>query len=95
MKPRRRGGSGAWDGDGNGEPHGCERKEACWEEGSAALGGLERSGDGTQRKATGSTGLAVSAGIVGACDKKMLVSYNGQQRGGSRRTVSGRTDVRS
>jgi hypothetical protein len=51
---------------------GRTRKDAWWEEGereaeSAASGsGLERSGDGTQRKAARSAGSAVGVGIMAA-----------------------------
>jgi hypothetical protein len=56
------------------------RKEAQWEEGagepeSAALGsGLERSGDGMQRKAAGNAGSAVGAGIAAAHNEERSIS---------------------
>lgn len=59
-----------------GPPRGRGRKEAWWEEGageaeSAAPGsGVERSGDGTQRKAAGSAGSAVGAGIAAAATRE-------------------------
>ena len=65
MEPRHRGGSGAWIRDGDrehsGPPRGHERNEEWWEKGareaeSVAPGnGVERSGDGTQRKAARAT----------------------------------------
>lgn len=65
-----------------GPPRGRGRKEAWWEEGageaeSAAPGsGVERSGDGTQRKAAGSAGSAVGAGIAAAATRERSVSWH-------------------
>ena len=87
MEPRCYGGSGARDGDGDGERSGPTTR-AREEEGmvgggrgeakSAVSGSsLERSGDGTQRKAVGSAGLTVGAGIATVHDEERSVSWSG------------------
>jgi hypothetical protein len=56
---------------------------------SETLGtGLERSGDGTQRKAARRAGSAIGAGIAAARDEERSISRSGQQQGGVGNTAA-------
>jgi type IV secretory pathway TrbL component len=63
-----------------GSPRRCGRKEAWWEEGvGEAKSAASRSGDRTQRKAAGSAGSTVGAGITTMHKEERSVSWSGQQ----------------
>jgi hypothetical protein len=67
-----------------GSPHRCGRKEAWWEEGAgeadnaAPRSGVERSRS-MQRKAAGSAGSAVRAGIVPAATRTAQNERSGEE----------------
>ena len=70
---------------------GVEMEEGAGEAKSAVSGSsLERSGNRTQRKAAGSAGLTVGAGIATVHDEERSVSWSGQQRGGVENAAAAR-----